>query len=475
VKSTEKHRLTVDTKLLGVFAAMSALIVSLVCGWAAYYRSCGNQLDVYARKLYIGSQVELATTEMQGAQRGLMLSYAMQDAHASGQYVDLYAASSRKIDGLLQQLRPLMSTDLDRDALERIAKNQSAWQPRFGELKRVCESGDIQAAYRLRNQNKLISAEMHKGATELVAEQAEAREALQGELNRNALRIAGMALLLSVALGVAGGLVVRNTTLQLRRSIADLHDGADHVAAAALRIASSSREVAQGAAEQARSLEETSASSREMSSATSKNAADSQQAATFVNALGCCVGEAEVTLASLVESMEDITSSSGRISQIMRVVDEIAFQTKLLGLNAAVEAARAGNAGSGFAVVAEEVRNLAQRSAQAAQDTAELIEQSMLKSREGGSRLAEVGASIRAITESAEKVKGLVNHVDASTRSQAQGIERISTAVLRMDEVTRRTVHNAQESAETTSALHDQSERLMTVVERLRVLVGSEG
>jgi methyl-accepting chemotaxis protein/methyl-accepting chemotaxis protein-1 (serine sensor receptor) len=472
MEGTEQHRFTVGKKLFGVFAAMSALVLGLVCAGTAYYRQCTGLLDICARKLYAGTQIELATTEMQGAQRGLMLSYAMNDPHAAAQYTDLYAASSRKIDASLQDLRPLLNTDTERDATERIAKNRTVWEPRFRQLAQLCEAGDIQGAYKLRNENKLISAEMHAGATALVSEQKTAGEAVQAESNRMVSRTAALALLLSLALGASGGAVVRTTTRQLRRTIADLHDGADRVAAAAARIAHSGREVALGATEQAGSLEQTAAFSRDMAARTVRNAEDSQQAAELVTGLNRLVADAEGTLGGMVVSMEEITESSGRISRIMRVVDEIAFQTRLLALNAAVEAARAGEAGAGFAVVADEVRNLAQRSAQAARDTAGLVEQSIEKSRAGAGKLSDVADSVRAIAGSANRVKGLVDEVDVSSRDEARGIEQIAKAVVHMDDVIRRTVLHANESAEATEQLQCQSDCLRAVVGRLESLAG---
>jgi len=116
MKGAEQHFLTIGTKLFGVLAAMSALVLCLVLAGAAYYRNCAGLLDLCTRKLYAGTQVELATTEMQGAQRGLMLSYAMNDPHAAVHYTDLYATSARKIDGLLGELQPLLNTDTERNA-----------------------------------------------------------------------------------------------------------------------------------------------------------------------------------------------------------------------------------------------------------------------------------------------------------------------------------------------------------------------
>jgi methyl-accepting chemotaxis protein/methyl-accepting chemotaxis protein-1 (serine sensor receptor) len=206
-----------------------------------------------------------------------------------------------------------------------------------------------------------------------------------------------------------------------------------------------------------------------MSSMTRKNSENSQQAAQFMNAVNLRVVEANKTLADMMTSMQEIGASSGKISKIIRVIDEIAFQTNILALNAAVEAARAGEAGMGFAVVADEVRNLAQRSAQAAKDTAALIEESILKSADGSTKLGEVAASIQAITEGAGKVKTLVDEVEASSKEQPQGIEQISKAVSQMDEVTQRTAASAEESA----SASEESQALVTVVEQLQAMMGA--
>ncbi len=267
--------------------------------------------------------------------------------------------------------------------------------------------------------------------------------------------------------------MVRQTNQTLRKASSELAEGAEQVSSASGQVSGSSQSLAQGASEQAASLEETSASSEEMSSMTRKNSENSQQAAVLMNAVSQRVAEANRTLADMTTSMQEIGASSGKISKIIKVIDEIAFQTNILALNAAVEAARAGEAGMGFAVVADEVRNLAQRSAQAAKDTAALIEDSILKSGEGSKKLGEVATSIQAITEGAGKVKTLVDEVEASSKEQAQGIEQISKAVSQMDEVTQRTAANAEESASASEELNAQSQALMAVVEQLQALVGA--
>jgi methyl-accepting chemotaxis protein/methyl-accepting chemotaxis protein-1 (serine sensor receptor) len=269
-------------------------------------------------------------------------------------------------------------------------------------------------------------------------------------------------------------LLVARTTRQLRSVAASLADGAEQITSASAQVASSSQTLAQGASEQAASLEETSSSSEEITSMTRKNAENSRSAAAVMEEVDQRVSDGNRTLEAMLQSMREITGSSDKISKIIKVIDEIAFQTNILALNAAVEAARAGEAGMGFAVVADEVRNLAQRSAQAAKDTASLIEESIGKSNEGSQRLEHVAEVIRAITESAAQVKTLVDEVNLGSQEQTRGIEQISKAIAQMDRVTQATAASAEESASASEQMSAQAEALQSVAGELRALVGSD-
>ncbi len=209
-----------------------------------------------------------------------------------------------------------------------------------------------------------------------------------------------IALALVMVRGVHFSLFGWSTPIAATELSAELGEGAGQVASAAGQISSSSQSLAQGASQQAASLEETSASSEEINSMARKNAENSQSANGLVTQSQQKFHETNQSLESMVVAMGDIKDSSDKVAKIIKVIDEIAFQTNILALNAAVEAARAGEAGMGFAVVADEVRNLAQRCAQAARDTAALIEESIVKSNDGKVKVDQVAVAIRAISGS---------------------------------------------------------------------------
>lgn len=257
----------------------------------------------------------------------------------------------------------------------------------------------------------------------------------------------------------------------LRDLVDRLSAGALQIAASATQVSSSSQSVSQDSSHQAASLEETSAASEEIKAMAQSNTDNCRSAASLMSMSQDKFTHTNRSLSDLVLAMEEIKSSSGKISRIIKVIDEIAFQTNILALNAAVEAARAGEAGNGFAVVADEVRTLAQRSAQAARDTAELIGDSIVKSNSGKTKVDEVSTAIQAVTDESSRVKTLVDQINLGSVEQTHGISNIARAISQMEQLTQTSAASAQESANAAGELTDQSESLEDIVRILSSVV----
>jgi methyl-accepting chemotaxis protein len=240
-------------------------------------------------------------------------------------------------------------------------------------------------------------------------------------------------------------------------------------------IAQASQSLSAGAQNQAASLEETSASLEEMASMTARNTENAEKVKGLANQARIAGDNGAAEMKAMVEAMEAIRASSADIAKIIKTIDEIAFQTNILALNAAVEAARAGEAGMGFAVVAEEVRNLAQRSAGAARETADKIEAAVQRSVRGAQICTKVASSLDEILSRAREVDALAAEVAAASREQSQGIGQINSAIGEIDKVTQSTAGNAEQSANAAADLDLQSKALIESMHHLDVLVGRRG
>ncbi len=251
---------------------------------------------------------------------------------------------------------------------------------------------------------------------------------------------------------------LENVNVKFTGVIKGLTNGAEMVTAA-------SQQMASGASEQAASLEETSASLEEMTSMTRANADNSNEANNLMQSANKVVAEANNSMTSVISSMADISKASEETSKIIKTIDEIAFQTNLLALNAAVEAARAGEAGAGFAVVADEVRNLAMRAADAAKNTAAMIEDTVKKVAQGSDIVHGTNDSFKEVAQSSEKVSNLVGEISAASSEQSEGIGQINKAVLEMDKVTQENAAGTEELSSLAEELNGQVEILLEIVE----------
>lgn len=266
-------------------------------------------------------------------------------------------------------------------------------------------------------------------------------------------------------------LISRLVIRPVNHIVESLTEGADQVTVAANQVSSASQQLAEGSGEQAASLEETSSSLEEMSSMTKQNAENADLANGLMKQSHQVVTQANNSMIKLITSMEEITSASEETSKIIKTIDEIAFQTNLLALNAAVEAARAGEAGAGFAVVANEVRNLALRAAEAAKNTAGMIETTVEKIKDGSELINKTAEAFTEVATSSNKVDGLIDQISTATNEQAQGIEQVNKAVIEMEKVVQQSAANSEENASTSEELNAQAEQMRGVVNGLATLI----
>ena len=290
---------------------------------------------------------------------------------------------------------------------------------------------------------------------------------------RNVILLVGAAFLAFTVLAVL--FFARSITLPVMRAVQELTSGAEQVASASSQVSSASQSLAEGASEQAASIEETSSSLEEMASMTRQNADNATQANTLMREANKVAQEAGKAMSDLDGSMSEITTASEETQKIIKTIDEIAFQTNLLALNAAVEAARAGEAGAGFAVVADEVRNLALRAAEAAKNTAGLIENTVGRIGEGSELVTHTNRSFSDMVEKVARVGELVDEIAAASNEQAQGIDQVNKAVAEMDKVVQQNAANAEESASASEELNAQAEQMEGVVGDLVQVVGGKG
>jgi methyl-accepting chemotaxis protein/methyl-accepting chemotaxis protein-1 (serine sensor receptor) len=474
--------MTIGQKVAGSIGILVLLIAALGLVALGGFRAIKNEFQTavnrQARMGQLSDDFEVQLLSMRAAQRGVLLYTIGKKPESVVSAKTAWSKSLNQASADLAELRAMAASATTVNQVSQAIEDLAKVNSLFREFEQQTESGNFDAAFEIGakplavafNDSVELSHQMAARQQELLKQHEETAAARAATSQFITVAV----LLVSLGTGIAVLLSMHRTTKDLRRMTEELARGSEQVASAATEVSSSAQSLAQGASEQAASLEETSSSTHEITSMTSRNADNSKAAAALVVSATREIAHGNQKLDGLVASMQQINNSSDKISKIIKVIDEIAFQTNILALNAAVEAARAGEAGAGFAVVADEVRNLAQRSAQAAKDTAALIEESISNSRGGSTNLSDVTQSIATITEIVGKVSVLVEQVSAGSQEQAKGLDQIAMAISQMEEVTQKTAAVAEQSASAGEELSAQSRTLESIGQQLTALVGRD-
>jgi methyl-accepting chemotaxis protein/methyl-accepting chemotaxis protein-1 (serine sensor receptor) len=472
--------MTVGKKLMICIVAMLVVVLGLASGgWYTNQKLAGQlsfALENSMTRAILTGQLRGEIVAMREMQRGIMLyGFANDYKRSETNHTEFVGhLNTAKVD--LEALGKLATSDKGKAMIASMTADVDRYAACIEGVSKLVAAKRLMPAVALSRETGVpIADQIEKTNLEYMdlqnAQAADAEAAATAEASTSRWMALGF---VTIGLSVVGliAMVVRKITGQLRTITTSLSEGASQIAAGSGQVSTASQTLAQGASEQASSLEETSASAEEITSMTRQNAANTGQVAQLMTTVDQRVADGNSTLGLMIASMKQINASSDKISKIIKVIDEIAFQTNILALNAAVEAARAGQAGAGFAVVADEVRNLAQRSAQAAKDTAALIEESIATSNEGSAQLQKVADVVGSITEAATKVKVLVDEVNIGSQEQAKGIEEIARALTEMDKVTQGTAAAAEESASASEEMSAQAQSLSQIVDELRVMAG---
>jgi methyl-accepting chemotaxis protein len=426
--------------------------------------------------MYLAGSVHANVLDLLSVDRGITLHTLAHDSAAADQYIEEYAATEATTRKSLAELSDLPLTEQGKDFVSQttsqLDKANTAYQYTIQEIHAGVDKDLLET-----NKNDMLPTLKAAAAStaqlrDLAREQlTQGSQDTQDSVSRNR-----WVMIVLVCFGFAVGgflmIIIRKLDTELRQSAQELSEGSDQVSSAATEVSSSSQSLAQDTSEQAAMIEETSASAEEINSMAKRNAESAKNATSLVTEAVQGTEQTNRAVADCVQAMDAIGESSSKIAKTLQVIDKIAFQTNILALNAAVESARAGEAGMGFAVVAEEVRNLAQRCAAASEEISALIEQSLGNSDAGRIKMATLVESGAKVNQVFASMKVLVEEISLSSEEQGRGIDQIGRAIQKMEQGTQKSAANAEQSAAAAEQLTAQSQQLREVASGLGAMVG---
>lgn len=467
----------------GCFVSVT-LGVALVAAVSRHYGTRGSVQTEILTKQFLPGIVALARLQQSALNlKSITLQFALakDEAAMSGQK-QAFQSETQRIARELVELRALAKDGQSQSLITEFAAAIETYRVTAERFQTELRSGDFEKAmatldHDVGTSQQVIETELNALSGQYFQLSQTAGKTMADVLaqSNRFSSLAGwvLACVTILCLGIAQ-LTIRAISQRLRETNATLAASTESVQVNAEVVANSSQRLAQGSGEQAASLRETSTSLEQLDSMTQSNAQSATRAKQAANEARTSADSGADRMKAMQGAMEAIIASSGEISKILKTIDEIAFQTNILALNAAVEAARAGQAGAGFAVVAEEVRELAQRSARAARETAVKIEDSVSKSNQGARISREVATSFELIQQQIRSLDSIVGEIAAASQEQMTGIGQVNTAVLHMEKITQSNANNAEETAGASHDLTAQAEALTEAMNLLRKVIGSE-
>lgn len=508
-------RLRIGTRLGTGFSLVLALLL-VVAGVALYsLNNIGRISQIIIKEDWV--KVDAAQTidalTRDNARLNMQTFFAFGDARAP--LLDGIQKNKKIIDDQVDTLERLIQSDKGKELLAQFKKERAIFVQSFDTIREMTSSNRAVQARQTLNEVTLpaldrvqkVVTEIVDYQTQMTAQSGKQMEDTIGLAQTLTIALTAVALLLgglfawiitrsitrpmnqavNVARTVAGGDLTstihvngKDETAQLLQALKDMNDslvgivgkvrmGTQSMATASSEIAAGNEDLSSRTEQQASSLTETASSMEEMTSTVKQNADNAQQAHALATAASNVAAEGGNVVAAAVETMQDINAASRKIEDIISVIDSIAFQTNILALNAAVEAARAGEQGRGFAVVASEVRSLAQRSAAAAKEIKELIENSVNKVDQGSRQVSAAGQTMNDIVASIRRVTDIVGEITAASHEQTRGIEQINLAISQMDQVTQQNAALVEQAAAASQSMQEQATELAKVVSVFKV------